>query len=88
MNNNRSWFAERMKPFVEKGFQLRVCSYRLRREDGTPGCWKAQVHVFHHEFRQSTVLPLLEAGRKTHSTALEANRTAYLMGLGWLERNA
>lgn len=88
MSDNLNWFAERIRPFLEKGFDLEACSYQLRNEDNTPGEWIAKVHVWEHRYTHSTVLPLMERKRKTYPRRVDANRTANLMGLGWLERNA
>jgi hypothetical protein len=63
-------------------------SYQIRNQDGTPGGWIAQVHVWKDTYESSTVRPLLEKDIKVYPSANEANRVALLMGITWLQRNA
>jgi hypothetical protein len=81
-------FVERLKPFIDRGWDLVPSSNRTRNPDLSPAGWIAKVQVMKHDHSHTTVLPLSAGSKKTYVSKEQADSEALWMGLRWLSENA
>jgi hypothetical protein len=68
--------------------QPKPSSYQIRKPDGSPGGWVAQVHIIKDTYDAMTYQPLLEKDPKIYSSKEEADKVAIRMGWAWLRQHA
>lgn len=86
MDNEGRSIEDRIKKYLEQGWDLDPIPYRIRNADLSPGPWKAKVNVMHHSYHETTMLPI--TGLTKYPDMDRAQYVSVLMGLDWLEKNA